>query len=33
VDKDPVAYVRQVERSGRPGLSSGSLGIGSLKGS
>ena len=33
VDKDPAAYVRQVERSGRPGLSSGSLGIGSLKGS
>jgi len=30
VDKDPAAYVRQAERSGRP--PSGSLGIGSLKG-
>ncbi|MGA3256114.1 MAG: hemerythrin domain-containing protein [Mycobacterium sp.] len=31
VDRDPAAYVRQAERSGRQGLSSGSLGIGSLK--
>ena len=30
VDKDPAAYVRQAERSGRP--PSGSLSIGSLKG-
>jgi Hemerythrin HHE cation binding domain len=32
VDRDPAAYVRQAERSGRRGRSSGSLGIGSLKG-
>jgi len=32
VDRDPAAYVRQAEGSGRRGLSSGSLGIGSLKG-
>jgi hypothetical protein len=31
VDTDPAAYVRQAEQSGR-GRSSGSLGIGSLKG-
>jgi len=32
VDRDPAAYVQQAERSGRRGLSSGSLDIGSLKG-
>jgi hypothetical protein len=32
VDKDPATYVREAERSGRPRKSSGSLGIGSLKG-
>jgi Hemerythrin HHE cation binding domain len=32
VDRDPAAYVRQAEESGRRGRSSGSLGIGSLKG-
>ncbi len=32
VDKDPVTYVREAERASRPRLSTGSLGIGSLKG-
>ena len=32
VDKDPATYVREAERAGRPQMSSGSLGIGSLKG-
>ncbi len=32
VDRDPAAYVQQAERSGRGGRSSGSLGIGSLRG-
>ena len=32
VDRDPAAYVREAERSGRPRLPSGSLDIGSLKG-
>jgi hypothetical protein len=32
VDKDPVTYVREAERAGRPRMSSGSLDIGSLKG-
>jgi Hemerythrin HHE cation binding domain len=32
VDRDPAAYVREAERSGRPRLISGSLDIGSLKG-
>ena len=31
VDRDPAAYVREAERSGRPRLISGSLDIGSLK--
>jgi len=32
VDRDPAAYVRQAEQAGHRGRSSGSLGIGSLKG-
>jgi len=33
VDKDPATYVREAERTARPRLPSGSLDIGSLKGS